>query len=546
MSVTVYAPSAPPDVEVERRIRVDLARRNPVYFTVYYLRDDDGQPFHLAPFHSEWLNLCASDLERVLILGPAAHGKTTLVVKAYAVYLICNFPDVRIKLGCKNSGDAEARLFSIKQELENNERLIEDYGTFVSDKWRETEINVRQRTIRDIEPTIRAFGSEASIIGARATHLILDDIVTEQNSGMSVEDGTRAKLSTNFNTAFKKLGYPKKRLFIRWVNTVVDLRDLVHEYAAVHGQMPDDGRTEWKSTKNFHVWHRRALDETTGETIWPEGYPLELALKEKAEDLISFLKRMQNLCLDPSTLNFQRAWFDGDANAMPPMPGCLDFARVLQADPPARDNARYVKAAGYDPNPGTSENSKYCAYAEVMFDREQQEPHTYYVTDLARFRAPLPEQERFIVDRALNRNPALIYVEANVQNQWLLQLPGMQSAVKAGYRIEPHYTSVKNKPDPETGVPSIAGIVRAGLLRFAYGDIHSRELAEIAIGEFLTYPQGATSDVLMAIWFAILAAKKVTVRKGLRIHAPALPGWLNRGARTSEQIERWYPGMRPR
>ena len=94
-----------------------------------------------------------------------------------------------------------------------------------------------------------------------------------------------------------------------------------------------------------------------------------------------------------------------------------------------RQNTQWTRVAGYDPNPGTSENSKYCAYAELTFDRREPEPRTYYITDLARFRAPLPEQETFVCDRVMERNPALTLIEANVQNQWLLQLPRMKAVV---------------------------------------------------------------------------------------------------------------------
>src|SRR5207244_1276746 len=101
----------------------------------------------------------------------------------------------------------------------------------------------------------------------------------------------------------------------------------------------------------------------------------------------------------------------------------------------------------------------------------------------------------------------------------------------------------KNKPDPDTGISAMAPVIREGRLRFPYGDPRSRQLTEVVIGEFTTYPQGATKDMLMAIWFAILAAKRVAVRKGLRTYGGSVPGWVNRGASLAT-IERFYPTMR--
>ena len=552
MSVTVYSPTAPPDSVVEKQIRLEVMRRNPAMFATYYMRPSDdpdtlnqgAEKFQLKDFHVEMLDLCISDLEKILFLEPAAYGKTTMVAKIFPIYLVCFYPNVRIKLGSKNSDDAEARLFAIRQELENNELLLEDFGEFRSDKWKEKEINVAQRTVRDIEPTIRAFGSESSIIGTRATHLILDDIVTEQNSGTGVEDETRRKLSVMFNTSFKRVGYPRRRLLIRWVQTVVHQQDLAHEVAALHGQMPDDDRERWTSDKGWTVVLRRSLNETTGEPLWPEVQSREDLELERDEDLFSWLKRKQNRCIDPAMLNFQRVWFEGNANSIPPLIGCLDHSRRLQENPPMREGMRYLRVAGYDPSSGLSDEAKHCGYIELGFDGNLPDAkRVYYVTDMARFRMTLPDQETFLVDRALARQAALTLIERNAAQQWILQLQKIKDAISIGHRIEGHHTNPKNKPDPETGISSMAPLIREGRLRFPYGEVRAKQLTETVIGEFTTYPQGASSDMLMAIWFAILAAKKVAVRKGLRTYGGSVPGWANRGASLAT-IERFYPTMR--
>jgi hypothetical protein len=89
----------------------------------------------------------------------------------------------------------------------------------------------------------------------------------------------------------------------------------------------------------------------------------------------------------------------------------------------------------------------------------------------------------------------------------------------------------------------MAPMIREGRLRFPYADPRSKQLTETVVGEFTTYPQGASSDMLMAIWFAILAAKKVAVRKGLRTYGGSVPGWAQR-APTMQALERFYPTMR--
>jgi hypothetical protein len=86
-------------------------------------------------------------------------------------------------------------------------------------------------------------------------------------------------------------------------------------------------------------------------------------------------------------------------------------------------------------------------------------------------------------------------------------------------------------------------MIRAGTLRFCYGDKHSQEMTEIAIGEFLAYPQGATSDVVMAIWFAKLACDKALVQSGLRVYGGNLPAWANTEP-MMESFDRLFPTMK--
>jgi hypothetical protein len=528
---------------LEREITRSMAE-DVVYFTQHYLRDDDGNPFDLEPFHVEMLELSSSTAkedEKVILLEPAAHGKTTLAIICASVFDVCMDPDDIIAIGCKNYPDGKDRLRAIKAILEKNEALIEDFGPFVGPVWTEDQIVVARRRNWSVkEPTIRVFGSETSVFGWRAKKVRLDDYITLQNSGPQVEENTRNRVRTNFNDGVLKMGYPKKPFKVVWVNTVVDLRDLIHEKAALNGQMPDDARVHWRSDKGFRVVRREALDESTGAVLWPSAHTKESLEEEKATDLMTFLRRMQNRCIDPQTVAFQRRWFDGDDSLVPPAPGCLDRERVLGAPFVGKQWPSWTLSGGYDPNPGTSENSKYCAYVELAFDRTVDEPRAYYINDIARFRGTLPQQEEFVVRRAIERTIALILIEANVQNQWLLQLPGMQAAVKSGRRIEPHWTSVKNKPDPETGIPSLAGMVRAGLIRFPYGDARSRQLSETLIAEMLAYPQGATSDILMALWFAILAAKKVSKRMGLRVFGGGTIPFISNRTVSPERVDRYF------
>lgn len=514
------------------RMLIREMSRDIVYFVEHFMRDEMGARFHLKWFHVEMLRSCADEAKypRLLLLEPAAHGKTTHVGKHYPLWTMCWQPRCAIVFGSKNQSDAEARLSAIKAEMEGNEELVETFGPFKGDIWRDDMINLAGHDPRVKDPSCVVIGSTSSIYGKRATHFLGDDMVTNLNSGPHVEESTRSKVSQEFHQGIAKINYPGRALVIRMVNTVVDQRDLVHELGDLNNHAQND--TVWDSSKRFHVIRRPALDEQKDppEALWPEKLSVEELMQQKSEDLLSFLKRMQNLCLDPKMMNFQRMWFDGDPGN-PDIPGCLDHNRSYR-EMPQREGVGFTIAGGYDPNPGTSESSKYCAYAEVAFDRKAPDPRTYWVTDLARFRETLPQQEAFCCDMVEHRNLAILHIEDNAANQWLLQLPRLVGLKLSGHRIEGFNTNVKTKFDPDTGVPAMAGMIRGGKYRFPYKTPRDREMTEWIIGEFLAYPQGATTDLIMALWFAFLAANKVVMsaRQGVVERArPLSPFLANRG-----------------
>ena len=526
--------------DLRREMSQDL-----VWFSAHYFRTDDGERFAFKDFHVEMMRAMSDEqIERMILLEPASFGKTT-TLKHYVIWLCSRDPNVQIIYASKNADDAVARVGSVKAEMEGNDALISDFGPFVGRVWRDDAIEVARRTIRSKDPTVVAIGSTSSIYGKRATHFIGDDIVTEANSGPQVEPKTRERLMRDFHAGVQKVGYVGKKLHIRLVNTVVDQRDLIHQLGDInqHGQ----NETKWTSSKRYHVIRRPALDETTMTSLWPEKRSVESLLEEKAEDLMAFLRRMQNLCMDPLTMPFQRVWFDGDPADPIGMPGCLDYSRCL-LDEPRIEGGAITRTGGFDPNPGTSENSKYSAYAEVAFDRRANEPRTYWVTDLVRFRAQIEDQAKFCADRAAGRGLALLNIEDNAANQWLLQVNTLKTAALS-YQIKGHNTHVGKggKYDAEVGIPALAGRLRAGRIRFPYHCATCRERTETIIGEFLSYPQGATSDMVMALWMSILAAERfiVTTRTGIiQPDTIAVSPFIAQHGIGVEAMDRWFPSRK--
>lgn len=501
------------------------------FFMSYYMRDDKGDPFAFQEFHTELMEACAdTNQSRLLALEPASFGKSTIVAKGYPIWLICCNPNVRVALGGKTFDDATRRLRTIKAEMESNALLIEDFGPFKGDVWKEDQIEVLARKTKAKESNITCFGSETNVFGWRADVVILDDIVTNENSGPQVKPATRERLRDNFFQGISKLGVVGEPFLIRWVNTVVDMRDLTHEV----GQLklhPDMQETKWKTPSGWLVLRRSAINELTGEPLWgdvypasrPEGDDRPSAEKDKALDILTFLKRMQNRCIEPELMTFQEEWIRG----APGFPGCLDHDRQMGVMPPG-----WTSAGGFDPAAALNDKADYCGHVVVAFDKNAPEPRVYNVIWIDKFRAEVEDQAEKVISIHARFNSAKTKIEANAAQQWLLALKSVKDATSnpkatpnGPMRIEKHFTGAANKPDPEIGIPSLAGMVKMGLLRFPMGDATSKRMSDLLIGEMLEHPMGHSGDLLMALWFAILAARESQGGRLLKIVRRPLPQW---------------------
>jgi hypothetical protein len=101
---------------------------------------------------------------------------------------------------------------------------------------------------------------------------------------------------------------------------------------------------------------------------------------------------------------------------------------------------------------------------------------------------------------------------------------------------KPHVTTRNNKPDPELGVSGMSAMVENGHLHIPWGDAHSRRVMEQLVSELEIYPSGrsgATSDTVMAMWFAWKAAQEAAPRYGSfnRLDGPKPSIFVNKGGR---------------
>lgn len=116
-----------------------------------------------------------------LMLIPRGHLKTAVITKGYSIQQMLRNPDVRILISNQVWDRARDMLYEIKEWLTTKSDLPKIFGDFISDRWREDDIVVRQRKKALAAPTIGTSGVEAELTSAHYDIIILDDLQGEKN-----------------------------------------------------------------------------------------------------------------------------------------------------------------------------------------------------------------------------------------------------------------------------------------------------------------------------------------------------------------------------
>lgn len=118
---------------------------------------------------------------RKLLLVPRGHLKTAIVTKGFAIQSLLRNPDIRILIANQVWDKSREMLYEIKQLLSEKSDLAKLFGEFVSERWREDDIVIRQRRKALAAPTIGTSGVEAELTSSHYDIIILDDLQGEKN-----------------------------------------------------------------------------------------------------------------------------------------------------------------------------------------------------------------------------------------------------------------------------------------------------------------------------------------------------------------------------
>lgn len=203
------------------------AREAPAPFFNFVMRDEKGQRVQIAPHQDIALDFIMKH-QRSVNIWPIGHSKTYLTA-ALTLWLLGREPMTRGAIISATQEQAAKPLGMVSDYLINSHELRVVFphlrpSTNKRDPWTQTAITVdRPRGIRDA--SLRAIGLDGAILGSRLDWIIIDDILSRENT--ATQDQRKKLIEWVDTSVFSRIEPgPDARVVV--MNTPWHPEDLVH------------------------------------------------------------------------------------------------------------------------------------------------------------------------------------------------------------------------------------------------------------------------------------------------------------------------------
>ncbi|KPV56960.1 hypothetical protein QJ48_24800 [Paenibacillus sp. A3] len=286
------------------------------YFPKYFDREF-GQ-FHREMFDE--LKLMLSSKELITAFGvPRAHGKSVISSFLFPLYATLYDKSQFTLIVSATEMICLPFLDMLKDELETNTMLIEDFGIRKGSRWNNNEIWLRSKS--GLDSCIMIRGIDGSLRGIhykhhRPTLVLMDDLLKEDTAR---SEAKREQIKSTFTDVILPIGTKDTNILI--CGTILNEEDLmadllkgkipgvrsIRKSAVIQFSERDDLWSEWERLYNnlqdedrvntalsfFRSYQQEMLDGT--EILWPEYLNYYyLMCKKQAMGEKSFYKELQN------------------------------------------------------------------------------------------------------------------------------------------------------------------------------------------------------------------------------------------------------------
>lgn len=278
----------PDDTSEKKKERISHAARDKFFFFQTYLPHYFSSPS--APFHHELVELLDTVGTPVAVAAPRGFAKSTITTLSYPLHQICFKKRHFIIIVSDTEEQATSFVSFIKIELEQNERIIGDFGKLKSYKWGDSVFTTRTGI------KVWARGSGQKIRGLRNRQyrpdlVIIDDL--EDDETVMNPRIVQKKLNWILRACYPSIAGAGKKGSLFIINTLLSRQSVQAKLLA---------------DKHFIQRKYQALDED-GNSLWPDMYSKEDLLETK--ELIGSLAFNQEYQNDPRDDEgyFKPEWF---------------------------------------------------------------------------------------------------------------------------------------------------------------------------------------------------------------------------------------------
>jgi hypothetical protein len=457
----------------------------------------------------------------LIVNTPPEHAKSTTITVNYAVYRICQNPNIRIMIVSKTQAMAQKFLLSIKNRL-THPRYQDLQLTFGppggyeknSDSWKQDLIYLssESRDSGEKDPTVQAVGIRGHIYGARADLIIMDDCVDHTNA-----HEYEKQIDWIQSEVMSRIDNDGGRLLV--VGTRLRPRDL---YSELRDPMryPDE-TSPWTYFAQPAVLEF-AEDAKDWVTLWAKtnmpplsgnGIPDENGLYDKWTGPALHKKRSRMSPNLWAMVYQQQQVHEDSAFPSDAIKGVINGARNIGLIPKGKHGVRpngmdgLIVVAGLDPA-----GSGYTAAVVLGLDISTQKR---YLLDVSNVAGMKPDDIRNLIkDWTVRYKVSEWRVEKNAFQTMLTQDREVREfLVRNGSMLREHHTG-QNKWDTDFGVASLTTLFYGwdesnALIEFP--STHASEGLKALIEQLVTWypdaPKSQKTDTVMAFWFAELGCR---------------------------------------
>lgn len=402
-------------------------------------------------------------IKGVVDVEPRQHGKSTRMTFAFPLWCLLFRKAHFILIIGASKDDAELQMDNVRQAIENNDRILEDFGLMAGTPWNKGFLKLSNGT------AAMAKGKGGSLRGRRNQQyrpdlIIVDDTLKDDESDSGV---TRDKVCRWFNRTIQPLGTDA---LIVVVNTITNEDDLPSRLLA---DIRDGRKKNWIGLR-FSAEIPAKGGQPHGTPLWPERYSWD-ELKRIQENIgsvayaIEFLSRP----LSDEDRLFKRAW----------------IKRVRAEDIPVS----LSMYEGVDPATGAHDMS---AVVDVGVDRKT--GIIYVVGSNGRKESPQTFKER-LFQRYRRYRYRRCYMEA-VAFQTVFKDEIVRDGAKEGLRL-PIRGVNPGRGSKSQRLMALSPLVENQVIQFGPGN-------EDLIDQLVGFPAAGYDDLCDALDLAVKASRK--------------------------------------